>query len=631
MNDDRPLLVVGPWAPAGGLAGDLAAAGYRPVVTSTTAAIDPPEAAAGAVVAVGDGVRPGLDAVRAVTERAPATPVVVYAVDGGEDVARDALRAGADDYTADPEAVPERVAATVDESGVDAPEPSTPSDDRDLARMIAESPLAVVEWDLKFRVRRWNDAATDLFGYDAETARGRHASILLPADERVDVESAWETLVETGQPVSGLNENCTADGERVLCEWYNAPIRDERGTVTRVVSLIRDATDRRRQERRLQTLHESTRDLMGTRDPEEIYRIAVYTARDVLDMPLATGFRYDEDADLLRPVENTDAATEVFGDPPVFEPGAGIAGDVYARGEVETFADATTDERADPQGPSARIRSYVAVPIGEYGLFTVADTTVDAFDDRDVELVRTLAANTEAALDRARRERELRRQNERLDRFASVVGHDLRNPLTVARGNLDRLAAEADLDMAAIGDIAVALDRMDDLLTDLLTLAQDGEVVGETAPLSVESVARDAWVTVEADDASLTVAEDVVVDGDESRVRQLLENLFRNSVEHGSTGSRAKPDDSVEHGSTDDAPSVRVTVGTTPDGFYVADDGPGIPESERERLLESGASTEGSTGLGLSIVRRIAEGHGWSIDIGESAAGGARIEIRDAT
>jgi PAS domain S-box-containing protein len=613
MKDDRPLLVVGPADPAWRLATDLSAAGYRTVLTSTTAAVDPPDAVAGLVIAVGDDVRPGFDAVRAAAERIPETPVLAYALDGGEDVARDAVRAGADDYTADPEAVPERVAATVDAAGADVPR-GTPSarDDRDLARMITEAPLAVVEWDLEFRVRRWNDAAADLFGYDADEARDRHASFLVPEDERVDVEAAWEMIVDTGRPVSGLNENCTADGDRVLCEWYNAPIRDDDGAVTRVVSLVRDATDRRQQERTLRTLHEATRELMSARDPEDIYRIAVHTARDVLEMPLATGFRYDDDAELLHPVENTRAATETFGEPPTFELGEGIAGDAFERGEVETFADATTDDRVDPQGPSARVRSYVVVPIGKYGLFTVADTAVGAFDDRDVELIKTLAANTEAALERARRERELKRQNERLDRFASVVGHDLRNPLTVARGNLDRLAAEADLDGAALDDVAAALDRMDAMLTDLLTLAQDGEVVGETRPLSVESVARDAWVTVEAEDASLTVANDVVVDGDESRVRQLLENLFRNSV---------------EHGSTDDG-DVHVTVGATDDGFYVADDGPGIPESERERLLESGASTEGGTGLGLAIVRRIAEGHGWSVDIGESEAGGARVVLR---
>jgi signal transduction histidine kinase len=436
----------------------------------------------------------------------------------------------------------------------------------------------------------------------------------VPDEEQDEVEAIWQRLVEEGRPVGGINENRTADGGRVLCEWYNAPIRDDDGAVTKVVSLVRDATDRRRQERTLRTLHEATRELMSARDPEEIYRIAVYTARDVLEMPLATGFDYDEDAEVLRPVQNTQAATETFGEPPTFELGEGIAGDAFERGVVEAFADATADDRADPEGPAARIRSYVVVPLGDHGLFTAADTAVDAFDDRDVELLKTLAANTESALERARRERELQRQNERLDRFASVVSHDLRNPLTVARGNLDRLAADLDRDDPRLADVEAALDRMDTLLTDLLTLAQDGAVVGETRPLSVAEVARDAWATVDAADAEFTVAADAVVDGDESRVRQLLENLFRNAVEHGAG------DDGCVH----------VTVGALEEGFYVADDGPGIPGEQRERLLESGASTAGGTGLGLAIVRRIAEGHGWSLSITESEAGGARVELRSA-
>ena len=64
------------------------------------------------------------------------------------------------------------------------------------------------------------------------------------------------------------------------------------------------------------------------------------------------------------------------------------------------------------------------------------------------------------------------------------------------------------------------------------------------------------------------------------------------------------------------------------DGFYVEDDGPGIPEGERERVFEDGYSTvEGGTGFGLNIVREIARAHGWEVRVTESAAGGARFEI----
>jgi signal transduction histidine kinase len=108
-------------------------------------------------------------------------------------------------------------------------------------------------------------------------------------------------------------------------------------------------------------------------------------------------------------------------------------------------------------------------------------------------------------------------------------------------------------------------------------------------------------------------------------------------VEHGSTSpdSQARRD-AVEHGSTgpdsdestDCGPSVTVTVGGTDEGFYVADDGPGIPPEEREDVFDTGYTTEnGGTGLGLAIVSQIVAAHGWEITITDSDSGGARFEI----
>lgn len=100
-----------------------------------------------------------------------------------------------------------------------------------------------------------------------------------------------------------------------------------------------------------------------------------------------------------------------------------------------------------------------------------------------------------------------------------------------------------------------------------------------------------------------------VIRADESRLRQVFENLIRNSIEHGGG-------------------DVTVRVGELADGFYVEDDGPGIPSGERERIFEAGHSTgEDSTGFGLSIVKEIVEAHGWQISATEGAAGGARFEI----
>jgi signal transduction histidine kinase len=261
--------------------------------------------------------------------------------------------------------------------------------------------------------------------------------------------------------------------------------------------------------------------------------------------------------------------------------------------------------------------------------------------------------------ERERYRTELERQNRRLERFASVVSHDLRNPLSIAKGRLE-LAREVrdDEDLAAT---ATALERMETLIEDLLTLAREGRLVDGTEPVSLAAVAEESWSFVETDEATLTVEGDLTFEAEGDRVKRLFENLFRNTVEHGSTsppsqaredsvehsstGSRPKADDAVEHdstsppsraredaverGSSDDG-SVTVEVGPLADGdgFYVADDGPGIPEEERGEVFEFGYSTEeAGTGFGLAIVKEVAEAHGWTASATESEAGGARFEI----
>ena len=239
-----------------------------------------------------------------------------------------------------------------------------------------------------------------------------------------------------------------------------------------------------------------------------------------------------------------------------------------------------------------------------------------------------------------RRQRRLERQNERLEKFVSVVSHDLRNPLSVAMGNLE--LADEEHDDPRLADAADAVDRMDALIDDLLTLAREGEHVNEVEAVDLGAVAEDCWEGVGAGAATLETGAAPEIEADRGRVRQLLSNLLRNAVEHSSTSPPSQtredtgsenasepsvanaPEDAVEHGSR----NVTVTVGDLADGFHVSDDGPGIPESDRDRIFESGFTTDDEgTGFGLSIVAEIVEAHGWEVRATESADGGARFEI----
>jgi len=218
--------------------------------------------------------------------------------------------------------------------------------------------------------------------------------------------------------------------------------------------------------------------------------------------------------------------------------------------------------------------------------------------------------------EREHRERELERQNERLDRFASLVSHDLRNPLSVAEGYVE-LARDTG-DVSHLDDVVVAHERMEELVDDVLAMAREGETVMDPEPVRVDEVAGDAWRTVETNGAGLEIPTERTVLAAPTRLHRLFENLFRNAVEHGSTGGDA----------------LTVTVGDIPDtdddgpGFYVADDGVGIPAARHDEVLDDGYTTnEAGTGLGLSIVQSIADAHGWTVRVEESESGGARFAL----
>ena len=223
-------------------------------------------------------------------------------------------------------------------------------------------------------------------------------------------------------------------------------------------------------------------------------------------------------------------------------------------------------------------------------------------------------------------ERRLERQNERLDEFTSIVSHDLRNPLTVAEGHLE--LAQADCDSDSLDKVARAHERMRALIEDLLTFARAGETATDIEPIALADIVEKCWQTVDADRATLVVEADRQVRADTAKLRRLLANLLRNSVEHGSTGGRSQSSDATDQSGATATVRVGVIEDADRHGFYVADDGPGIPADDREQVFEEGYSTgEDGTGFGLKIVQRVAEVHGWTVTATESEAGGARFEV----
>ncbi|EMA57923.1 hybrid sensor histidine kinase/response regulator [Halorubrum kocurii] len=388
------------------------------------------------------------------------------------------------------------------------------------------------------------------------------------------------------------------------------------------------ALDRVARETSLERLHDATRSLIRADSPEEIAERVVDAAEEVLGFSVVTVRLHDEDAGGLVPVAVSEAVEEVLPERGVFTPESGsLNWGAYEAGAPRVYDDIETAGAVDA---GTGLRSLMILPVGDHGTISVGETEPGVFGGTDEHLARILATAAETALNAAartsrlhERSAELERQNDRLAEFASVVSHDLRNPLNVAQGRV-RLARD-DCDSEHLDAAAGAHERMNTLIGDLLTLAREGERVSETEPVRLSAVVESCWETVETADATLTVEADLWLRADESRLRQLVENLVRNAVEHGGADVAITAGALGDGGTDGNAPGGEDGAEV---GFFLEDDGPGIPETERDEVFEAGYSTsrEG-TGFGLRIVEQVAAAHGWTVRVTEGPNGGARFEV----
>ena len=451
-----------------------------------------------------------------------------------------------------------------------------------------------------------NETMTEMYGYSRAEARELTVEDLSAGEPPYTQERALEYTRRAAEGTPQVFEWLASDsaGERF---WVEVNLHAARvGDEDRVLATVRDIHDRKDRTRALDRLNAASRDLMSAPSEEAVATIASDAATEILHLPLNGVHLYDGDADALEAVAWSDPVSAVFdGRPPAIRRGEGLAWQAFASGDPASYANvAEADAVMNPETP---FRSELYLPLGSYGLLVIGSRTPDDFDESDAALARVLAANVEAALERVERERELRERNDRLEELTSVVSHDLRNPLGVAAGGVE--LARDDCDSDHLETVEHAHERMEDLIDDLLTWAKQGETVTETSPVELDLVATSCWQTVETAEATLEAEAGGTIRADQRRLQQLLENLVRNAVEHGGE-------------------DVTITVGDLDDGFYVADDGAGIPPAERETVFERGYSTSQSgTGYGLAIVRRITEAHGWDIAVTDGQGGGTRFEI----
>ena len=476
---------------------------------------------------------------------------------------------------------------------------------RQLEAVLDTAPAGIFLKRPDGRYLRFNETAREWTGIDPDRDITALSDVdIFPEDVVEEVRAGDERVFAAGEPVEFEEELPLPGGpETVLTR--KRPVYDDDGEPYAVCAVVTDITDYKRRERELrryEAMVNAMRDATCIYDADGRFETVNDYLVDFYDTPREA--LIGRQSRLVEHVRESEPDCDPYEEL--------VAGDrEQCRGEYEGAI----------RGEGRDVIDY-----------RLTRLTVDGEFEGVVGVGRDVS-------DRRERERRLERQNERLEAFTTTVSHDLRSPLTVARARIDLVREECDTEHA--DDVAESLDRMATIIEDLLDLARDGEVGLDPEPVSLASAVRTAWDSLEAGGATLRVDTDRTIQADRDKFQRLVENLLRNAVEHGSTSppSTSSQEDAVEHGSTSPASQARrgpeetetgvtVTVGDSDGGFYVADDGPGVPPEERHRAFEPGYSTNpDGTGFGLQVVQRVAEVHGWTVELVESADGGARFEV----
>ncbi|WP_081927508.1 PAS domain S-box protein [Halobellus rufus] len=455
----------------------------------------------------------------------------------------------------------------------------TPADTSSLSakeQAINEAPVGIVLTDPHQEdnpIIFANDEFTTLTGYERHEAIGRNCRFLQGAQTAKEPVAKLRSAIENHDSATVELRNYRKDGTEFWNRVRIAPLFDDSGELNLFVGFQDDVTNHKQYEQQLQAqttqleaLFDYSPDMIVVHDIDGVIR-------DV-NKRLCEELGYTEEELHSQHIWDIDVAAD-------------------PDHATSFWDDLTVNTPRRFEGKLKRADGST-FPI-EINLIRLN------FDGKDwfVAMQRDIS-------EQKQREQELIQQNERLERFTSVVSHDLRNPLQIADGYVDLL--REDYNSAHLDKIEDALAKMDGLIEDLLALAYAGEEAIELEAVSIAKLARSCWEDLATADATLSIETEQTVRADRDQLQQLLSNLLQNAIEHG-------------------GPNVTVTIGETDTGFYIADDGTGLPDEGTNKVFESGYTTaDDGTGFGLSIVEEIGDRHNWDITA-TNERGGARFEI----
>ena len=512
--------------------------------------------------------------------------------------------------------------------------------ERKLALHVQQTPLAVIEWDLDFKVTAWNPAAERIFGYTSSEAIGKSGSALIvhdlgqnpnpflfsnllageafPEDIRRKVNETWQEVLnqaaaETarGSRISSRSINAfavanrTKTGDAIMCDWYNTPLIDANGQVVGIASLVLDVSARKEAENAL---------------AEEKERLAV-TLRSIGDGVIATDTEgrinlinklaeeltgWSQDKAMGQPLSKVfnvvDKKTRSSYRNPLSH--------VLSSGEIVDLPDGSV---LVSRNLTEKLIAASAAPIHDQDSMIVGSVLVfrDITDEQTIVQERLRSSKLDS-----------------LGILAGGIAHDFNNILTAVIGNISfaRMFSEpGDKQHDRLEEAEKAAMRAKDLATQLLTFSKGGTPVRQTASLpeliqdSTAFALRGSNVRCEFN----TAPDLCTVEVDQGQISQVINNLIINAVQAMPKGGIVKVD--AQNVAVDADSNLPLAFGSYA-RITVKDHGKGIDAEDLPHIFDPYFTTkEKGTGLGLATSYSIVKRHDGIITVDSTIGEGTEF------
>ncbi|MDB4582189.1 PAS domain S-box protein [Draconibacterium sp.] len=505
-----------------------------------------------------------------------------------------------------------------------------------LSLHFNQTPLGVIEWDLDFKVKKWNVAASRIFGFDENEAIGKRANFIVHETALSHTEEIWNDLLLFKGGKKSTNQNITKTGKIILCEWYNTPLVNEEGEIIAVASLVQDISERIRTENMQKVLYNISnavnttdnlhkligliKDELGVIIDTTNFYIALYNKEDdTLSLP----FFIDEIDEFTAIPAGKTLTKYVIKTRKALLANSQVMNEMEQKGEIEAV------------GADSKI--WLGVPLKLEGaiigvLAVQSYTNEKAYNLADVKMLEFVSEQIGLSIHRKKTEEELveaLKRAEDSDRlknsFLQNMSHEIRTPMNGILGFIS-LLKEPGLNSKKqnkyIGIIEKSGVRMLNTINDLMDISkiESGQMDVKIEETHINNQIKELYTFFkpEAEAKGLKLVankplsgSEAIIATDREKLFAILTNLVKNAIKYSGEGV-------VEFGY-----GKRENIFE----FFVKDTGIGIPDEMLESVFDRFvqvdqrlARTFEGTGLGLAITKAYVEMLGGKIWL-ESAIG----------